>query len=185
MAVLDLHCCTQSFFSLSEQELIISSCHARASNCTGFSRCGAQTLGAWTSLLRGMWNLPGPWTWAQTRVPCIGRWILNLNHQRSPVTWLSGCTGAVGARPARPELIRSSTLSFRKVLGWQTQWCSCSQNMRCPETTEKRGRYDHRNKYHHIGLSHTLSHLIYSLYQLHKVFTLILNEILETIDYRD
>ena len=103
----------QSFPSLSEQELTTSSCPARASHRSGFSCCGAQTLGAWTSMLHGMWNLPGPWTWDQTRVPCIGRWILNLNHQRSPVTWLSGCTGAVGARPARPELTRSSTLSFR------------------------------------------------------------------------
>ena len=88
--------------------------------------------------LAALWHVESSWTRAQTRVPCIGRWILNLNRQRSPVTWLSGCTGAVGARPARPELTRSSTLSFRKVLGCQTEWCACSQNMRCPETTEKR-----------------------------------------------
>ena len=63
-------------------------CGARASHCSGFSCCGAQALGtrasvvvarglsscgsralerrlsscgAWAQLLRGMWDLPGPW----------------------------------------------------------------------------------------------------------------------------
>ena len=50
-------------------------CGAQASRCGGFSCCGARALGAWASvvvarglsscgarasLLRGMWDLPGP-----------------------------------------------------------------------------------------------------------------------------
>ena len=77
LAVLGLRCCAQAF----------SSCSAWASHCGGFSCCGAQTLGAQSSvvvacglsscgsqalehrlsscgsqaqLLRGMWDLPGP-----------------------------------------------------------------------------------------------------------------------------
>ena len=65
-------------------------CRVRASHCSGFSCCGAPTLGALASvvaarsleLLRGMWNLSGiprvkhgiPHR-NQTCVPCIGRRI--------------------------------------------------------------------------------------------------------------
>ena len=62
-------------------------CSAQASHCRGFSCCGAQALGAWSSviaacglsscgtrasLLCGMWNLPG----SGIEPICIGRWIL-------------------------------------------------------------------------------------------------------------
>ena len=38
------------------------SCGAWASQCCGFSCCGAQALGRWASVVvaHGMWNLPGP-----------------------------------------------------------------------------------------------------------------------------
>ena len=35
------------------------------------------SCGSWAQLLRGMWDLPRPGSRARTRVPCIGRQILN------------------------------------------------------------------------------------------------------------
>ena len=78
-------------------------CGGRASHCGGFSCCRARALGSWASVVvarglsscgswalehrlsscgagaqlpHGMWDLSSP-TRDQTRVPCIGRWILN------------------------------------------------------------------------------------------------------------
>ena len=75
---------------------------ARASHCSGFSCCGARALGAWASVvaargLQQLWlvgsraqaqqlwrtgsvapqHVGSSRTRARTRVPCIGRWILN------------------------------------------------------------------------------------------------------------
>ena len=84
LCALGLRCCVWAFLQLRGATL---HCGARASHCSGFSRCGAQALGAWASvvaarglsscgsralecrlsscgaraqLLRGMWDLPGP-----------------------------------------------------------------------------------------------------------------------------
>ena len=59
-----------------------SSCGAQASQCGGFSCCRARALGAWTSVvvasgLVALWHVGSSRTRARTRVPCIGRRILN------------------------------------------------------------------------------------------------------------
>ena len=90
LAVLGLHCCAWAFCSCVEQ----------ASHCSGFSCCRAQALGAWASLvvacglsscgsralvalvcrrtgLVALRHMGSSRTRAQTRVPYIGKWILN------------------------------------------------------------------------------------------------------------
>ena len=76
--MLDLCCCVQAFSSCGEWGATIC-CGAHASHCggfslqstgsrhAGFSSCGSWALelrlggcGPWASLLRGMWDLPGP-----------------------------------------------------------------------------------------------------------------------------
>ena len=101
LAALGLHCCAQAFSSCGERGATLH-CGARASHFGGFSCCGARVLGARASvvvarrlsscgsqalehrlsscgprasLLRSMWDLPGPGL--DPSVPCIGRWILN------------------------------------------------------------------------------------------------------------
>ena len=66
MAVLGLHCCVRAFSSCCMQGFL-SSCGAWASHCSGFSCCGAHTLGTWAKDLRCrlscpvVRNLPRPW----------------------------------------------------------------------------------------------------------------------------
>ena len=78
MAVLGLRCCAQPSSSCSEQGLLfVAVCglliawllllRSTGSRCVGFSSCGSQALerrlsscGAQASLLRSMWDLPGP-----------------------------------------------------------------------------------------------------------------------------
>ena len=55
---------------------------ARASHCRGLSRCGAQAPDAqaqelWLTGLVAAWHMGSSQTRARTRVPCIGRQILN------------------------------------------------------------------------------------------------------------
>ena len=55
---------------------------ARASHCRGLYCCGAQALGAqaqqlWLTGLVAPQHVGSSWTGARTRVPCIGRQILN------------------------------------------------------------------------------------------------------------
>ena len=50
LAALGLCCCARAFSSCSEQGLL-SVCHAQTSHCSGFSRWGAQALGAWASVV--------------------------------------------------------------------------------------------------------------------------------------
>ena len=66
------------FSSCGEWELLC--CGARASHCGGFSCCGARALGSWASVVAGLaaaQHLGSSRTRARTRVPCIGRQILN------------------------------------------------------------------------------------------------------------
>ena len=60
LVALGLHCCVQVSLAAG----LLSGCGARASHCSGFSRCGAQapesrlsSCGLWTQLLRDMWDL--------------------------------------------------------------------------------------------------------------------------------
>ena len=58
----------QTLFSSCCKQGLLSSCRALASHCSGFScyaaraldRVGFCSCGAWTQLLWGMWDLPGP-----------------------------------------------------------------------------------------------------------------------------
>ena len=85
LAALGLHCCAWAFLWLQRAGATLH-CSARASHCSGFpcgawalamwasvvvahglSSCGSWALecrlsscGSWASLLRGMWDLPGP-----------------------------------------------------------------------------------------------------------------------------
>ena len=57
--VLDIHCCAWAFSSCGEWGLL-SSGGVQASRCGGFSRCGAQALGAralgtWASVVAVQW----------------------------------------------------------------------------------------------------------------------------------
>ena len=68
--------------SLIEESGGYSSCSAWASHCVGFSYCsspalesGLSSCGTQALLLRGMWE--SSWSRDRTRVPCIGRQILN------------------------------------------------------------------------------------------------------------
>ena len=44
---------------------------------TGFSSCGVWAQYLWRTGLVAPWHVGSSWTRARTRVPCIGRWILN------------------------------------------------------------------------------------------------------------
>ena len=101
LAALGPYCCVRAFLQLRRAGATLR-CGARASHCGGFSCCGAQALGVWASVVvaRGLsscglvgsraqahqlWrtDLVAPRhvgssrTRARTRVPCIGRQILN------------------------------------------------------------------------------------------------------------
>ena len=100
LAALGLHCCAWAFSNCSRGATF--HCSAWASHCGGFSYCGAQALGTQASVVVasglsscgsralehrlsscGARALVAPrhvgssWTRARTRVPCIGRRILN------------------------------------------------------------------------------------------------------------
>ena len=52
LAVFGLRCCVRAFSSCGEEGAgATHPCGARASHCRGFSRCGAQDLGAWASVV--------------------------------------------------------------------------------------------------------------------------------------
>ena len=75
-ATLGLHCCMQAFSSCSKWGLL-SSCCAQASHCGGFSCCRAQALGVMGSVAVVLWHMESFQIRDGTRVPCIGRRILN------------------------------------------------------------------------------------------------------------
>ena len=50
MAALGLRCCMRAFSSWQRAGATLC-CGARASQCSGFSCCGAQALGAWASVV--------------------------------------------------------------------------------------------------------------------------------------
>ena len=83
MTVLYLYCCSWAFSSCREWGLL-SSFSMQASHCGGFSCCKARDLRLEGSVVgahelscpRGLWVLSCQ-TKDQTRVPCIGKWILN------------------------------------------------------------------------------------------------------------
>ena len=61
--------------------------HARVSHCRGLSHCGAQAPDAqaqylWLTGLVAPWHVGSSQTKARTRVPCIGRQILNHSATR-------------------------------------------------------------------------------------------------------
>ena len=89
LTVLGFHCCAWAFSSCGEQELL-SSRSARTSHLGGVSCCGSRlwSTGAqqlWCIDLVVPWHVESSWTSDQTRVPCIDRWILKLDHQWSPL----------------------------------------------------------------------------------------------------
>ena len=85
-----LHCCKRAFSSCREQGLLFVVVSRLP---LGFSCCGARALehrlsscGARAYLLRDMWDFSR--TRAQTRVPCIGRRILNHCATREALHFL-------------------------------------------------------------------------------------------------
>ena len=99
--VLGLRCCVRAFLQLQRAGATLP-CGAQASHCGGFSCCRAWALGARASVvvahgLQQLWltgsraqaqqlwrmglvalqHVGSSWTRARTRVPCIGRRILN------------------------------------------------------------------------------------------------------------
>ena len=91
LAILSLCCCTQVFPGSGKQGLL-SSCGEWASHRRGFFCCWAWAPGTWAQLLWHMglvagWHMESSWTRGRTRVPCIGRQV--LNHW---TTWeVQGC----------------------------------------------------------------------------------------------
>ena len=100
LAVLGLHCCARAFSSCGERGLLFVAVHMfslrwllllwrTGSRHAGFSSCGMQAQQLWLAGSRAqahqLWHmgLVAPWhvgssgARARTRVPCIGRWILN------------------------------------------------------------------------------------------------------------
>ena len=101
LAALGLCCCAQAFSSCGEQGCYSSlrcACfslwwllllRSTGSRHAGFSSCGmrahqlwltgsrAQAQQWWRTGLVAPWHMGSSWTRDRTRVPCIGRWILN------------------------------------------------------------------------------------------------------------
>ena len=80
LVALGLRCSAQSFSSWGERGATLH-CSTRASHCSGFSSCGAQAVGSRTQLwwrmgLAAPPHVESSQTRDQTRIPCIGRWIL-------------------------------------------------------------------------------------------------------------
>ena len=81
LAVLGLRCCMWALPSCGERGPL-SSCDMWASHCSGFSCGREQALGKAGFSSCGIWAYclvacGTSWTRDLTRVPCIGRWILN------------------------------------------------------------------------------------------------------------
>ena len=87
-AVLGLCCCAQAFSSCGERGLLFVAVRrlltAVASlvaehglQAWGFSSCGLWAQQLWFAGLVVPWHMGSSRTRARTRVPCIGRWILN------------------------------------------------------------------------------------------------------------
>ena len=53
------------------------SLQSMGSRCTGFSSCGMQAQKLWLPGLVAPWHVGSSRTWDRTRVPCIGRRVLN------------------------------------------------------------------------------------------------------------
>ena len=91
LAILSLCCCTQVFPGSGKRGLL-SSCGEWASHRRGFFCCWAWAPGTWAQLLWHMglvagWHVESSRTRGRTRVPCIGRRV--LNHW---TTWeVQGC----------------------------------------------------------------------------------------------
>ena len=100
LAALGLRCCTRAFSSCSERGYPSLQCTGfslrrllllRSTGCrrAGVSSCGTQAQQLWLAGSRAQaqqlwrmdlvspWHVGSSWTRARTRVPCIGRWILN------------------------------------------------------------------------------------------------------------
>ena len=88
LAALGLRCCAWTFSSCSERGLLIAvsslvvktrTLGSRASVVVArrLSSCGAHAQYLWRTGLVAPRHVGSSWTRAQTRVPCIGRWILN------------------------------------------------------------------------------------------------------------
>ena len=108
LAVLGLCCCTRVFSKLRREGATLC-CSAQASNCSGFSCCRAQALGArasvvvvrglcscgsrgpehrlsncgaWAPFLRSMWDLTGPGL--ESVSPALAGGFLTTEPQRKP-----------------------------------------------------------------------------------------------------
>ena len=81
LSAMGLHCCVWAFSSCGKRGLL-SSCSMWTSHCYGFSCWEAQALSVWASVdvahgLSCPTHVGSSWTRDRTRVPCIGRRILN------------------------------------------------------------------------------------------------------------
>ena len=106
MAVLGLHCCTQTFFSCGKQGLL-SSCGVWSSHCSGFSWLQS------TGLVVPQHVGSSP-TRDRTRVSCVGRWILNCTtRQASNASFYSHpCSNATSSERPSLSTLYKYTLSF-------------------------------------------------------------------------
>ena len=90
LAALGLCCCTRAFSSCGERVLLfIAVCRllitvlqwlllwSTGSRRAGFSSCGTRARYLWCTGLVAQQHVGSSQTRARTRVPCIGRWILN------------------------------------------------------------------------------------------------------------
>ena len=81
MSVLGLHCCTQAFSSCSERGLLfVAVCGLLIAVASLVVEHGLQVHGLqqlWRTGLVALWHVGSSQTRAQTRIPCIGRRILN------------------------------------------------------------------------------------------------------------
>ena len=85
MAALGLRCCVRTFSSCGYSSLQCAGFSLRwllslwsiGSRHTGFSSCGTQAQSLWCAGLVAPRHVGSSWTRARTRVPCIGRQILN------------------------------------------------------------------------------------------------------------
>ena len=91
MAVLGLRFCARAFSSCGKWGPLFIAVPGRASHYCGLSRCGAQAPDAqaqqlWFTGLVAPWHVGSSQTRTRTRVPCIGRQILNHCATREALT---------------------------------------------------------------------------------------------------
>ena len=97
LAVLGLHCCARAFSSCSEHGLLFVAVHrlliavasllqSTGSRCAG--SCGSQAQQLWRTGLVAPWHVGSSQTRARTRVPCIGRRILNYCATREALGYI-------------------------------------------------------------------------------------------------